>query len=126
MHDLQAMQCWLSKSTMPSGRVNSARVGQIVTHGASSQWLQRKTVKYRRTSGNLPFSTFLTQVRKFPKGTSCSALQATVQAWHPIQRRLSITKPYFMLVSEFDPEAERNPESIRTEVQKQSATPRAS
>ena len=39
------MQRLASKSTMPSGRFTSARVGQIVTQGASVQWLQRSTVK---------------------------------------------------------------------------------
>jgi hypothetical protein len=28
-----------------------------------------------------------------PTGTLCSDLQATVQAWQPIQRRLSMMKP---------------------------------
>ena len=45
MQALHPMQCRLSKSTMPSARVKSAPVGQIVTQGASSQWLQRSTVK---------------------------------------------------------------------------------
>jgi hypothetical protein len=37
MHDLQPMQRELSKSTMPSGRLKRATVGQIVTQGALSQ-----------------------------------------------------------------------------------------
>ena len=65
---------------MPSSRLNNALVGQIVTHGASVQWLQRITPKSRRESGNVPESTYLTQVRNWPSGTSCSVLQATVQA----------------------------------------------
>src|ERR1700730_4816456 len=44
----------------------------------------------------MPFSTYLTQVRLTPTGTSFSVLQATVQAWHPMHLRLSITKPYFI------------------------------
>jgi hypothetical protein len=46
----------------------------------------------RRVSGNTPFSTYFTQVRATPTGTSCSVLQATEQAWQPMQRRLSMTK----------------------------------
>ena len=45
MQALQPMQRSESKSTMPSSRLNSACVGQIETHGASSQWLQRSTEK---------------------------------------------------------------------------------
>ena len=77
---------------MPSCRWKSAVVGQISTQGASSQWLQRVTWKVRRVSGNTPFSMYFTQVRATPRGTSCSALQATEQAWQPMQRRLSIRK----------------------------------
>ncbi len=43
MHDLQPMHRESSKSMIPSDRRNSAVVGQIVTHGALSQWLQRST-----------------------------------------------------------------------------------
>ena len=84
MHDLQPMQRESSKSTMPSWRRNRAVVGQIATHGASSQWLHRLTEKNRRVSGNAPFSMYLTHVRLTPNGTSCSALHATVQAWQPM------------------------------------------
>ena len=45
MHDLQPMHRSPSKSTMPSGRRYSATVGQMVTQGALSQWLQRSTEK---------------------------------------------------------------------------------
>ena len=92
MQALQPMHRRGSKSTIPSRRLNSAVVGQISTQGASSQWLQRVTWKVRRVSGKTPFSTYLTQVRATPSGTSCSALQATEQAWQPMQRRLSIRK----------------------------------
>ncbi len=92
MQALQPMQRRRSKSTIPSGRRKSAVVGQISTQGASSQWLQRVTVKVRRVSGNSPFSTYLTQVRATPSGTSCSTLQATEQAWQPMHCRLSIRK----------------------------------
>jgi hypothetical protein len=64
-----------------------------LTQGASVQWLQRITPKDRVVSGNDPLSTYLTQVRNCPTGTSCSVLQATVQAWQPIQVRWSIAKP---------------------------------
>src|SRR5512132_340622 len=93
MHDLQPMQRLWSKSTMPSERLKSAVVGQISMHGASSQWLQRSTVKCRRVFGNSPFSMYFTQVRKTPSGTSCSCLHATVHAWQPMQRRWSMRKP---------------------------------
>jgi hypothetical protein len=92
MQALQPMQRRGSKSTIPSRRLKSAVVGQISTQGASSQWLQRVTWKVRRVSGKTPFSTYLTQVRATPSGTSCSALQATEHAWQPMQRRLSIRK----------------------------------
>jgi hypothetical protein len=36
----------------------------------------------------------LTQVRNWSSGMSCSVLQATVQAWHPMHVRWSIAKPY--------------------------------
>ena len=62
-------------------------------HGASSQWLHRITEKCRLTSGNVPVSMYFTQVRLTPKGTSCSALHATVQAWHPMQLSLSRRNP---------------------------------
>ena len=72
---------------MPSLRFSSALTGQIVTQGALVQWLQRRTAKCRLTAGKRPFSWYLTQVRKLPSGTSFSLLQATVQAWQPMQRR---------------------------------------
>ena len=62
-------------------------------HGASSQWLHRSTAKWRLVAGNAPFSMYLTQVRFTPTGTSCSSLQATVQAWQPMQRFWSMTNP---------------------------------
>ncbi len=74
------MQMSVSKSTMPSDRFCNARVGQIATQGASVQWLHRITEKNRLESGQAPFSMYFTQVRLTPRGTSCSVLQATVQA----------------------------------------------
>lgn len=74
------MQRSLSKSTIPSSRLNSACVGQIFTHGASVQWLHRITPKDRVVSGNSPLSTYFTQVRNCPTGTSFSVLHATVHA----------------------------------------------
>ena len=81
---------------MPSGRLSSAVTGQIVTQGASVHWLHRRTAKCRFTCGKAPTSVYLTQVRKSPTGTSFSDLQATVQAWQPMQRRWSRTNPYCM------------------------------
>ena len=80
MQALQPMQSASSKSTTPLSSLNKAPVGQMVMHGASSQWLQRITEKWRSVSGKVPVSTYLTQVRFTPSGTSNSALQATVQA----------------------------------------------
>ena len=60
MHALHPMQASLSKSTIPSGRVNIAPVGQAATHGASSHWLQRVTWKARLACGKTPTSTLLT------------------------------------------------------------------
>src|SRR5262245_14867006 len=96
MHARQPMQASRSRSTMPSARFSSAFTGQIVTHGAFEQWLQRNTAKWRFTAGKRPFSWYLTHVRKLPTGTSFSALHATVHAWQPMQRRWSIRKPYCM------------------------------
>jgi hypothetical protein len=76
-----------------SERVTGTRTGQISTQGASARWLQRCTVNVRRVSGNNPSSTNLTQVRFTPRGTACSDLQTTVQAWHPMHVRLSMTNP---------------------------------
>ena len=64
----------------PVGPPVERTVGQIVTHGASSQWLQRGTRKCRRVAGNGPFSTYFTHVRTAPRGTRFSSLHATVQA----------------------------------------------
>ena len=81
---------------MPSFRVYSAVTGQISTQGASSQWLHRMTEKCLDVFGYVPFSMYFTQVRLTPRGTSCSALHATVQAWHPMHFLLSMMKPYCM------------------------------
>ena len=94
MHDLQPMQRSLSKSTMPSARLKSAWVGQISTHGASSQWLQRITPNERRVSGNDAAVDVLHPGAELTRrGTSFSVLQATVQAWQPMHVRWSIAKP---------------------------------
>jgi len=77
---LQPMQMLVSKSTMPSERLNKADVGQIVTQGASVQWLHRIIEKDRSVSGHFPLSTYLTHVRFTPSGTWCSVLHATVHA----------------------------------------------
>jgi hypothetical protein len=60
MHALQPMHARLSKSTIPSGRLYIAVVGQAATQGASSHWLQRVTWKERRTCGKVPTSTAFT------------------------------------------------------------------
>ena len=65
----------------------------MVTQGASSQWLHRRTAKYRRVCGKRPRSTYFTQVRKAPSGTWFSSLHATVQAWQPMHLRWSMTNP---------------------------------
>ena len=65
----------------------------MVMQGASSHWLHRMTEKCRSVSGKTPVSTYLTQVRLTPIGTSCSLLHATVQAWQPMQLPESSTKP---------------------------------
>jgi len=96
MQDLQPIQRFLSKSTMPSSRKNKASTGQISTQGASVQWLQRITEKSRRVCGNSPFSTCFTQVLLTPTGTKCSDLQAVVQAWQPMHFLLSMINPYFI------------------------------
>src|SRR5918992_4732956 len=95
MHALQPMQMRLSKSTMPSGRLNIAAVGQAATHGACAHWLQRVTWCARRACGHTPTSTCLTYVRVTPRGTRFSDLQAVVQAWQPMQRVWSSTLPHF-------------------------------
>jgi len=84
MHDLHPIHLLVSKSTMPSDRLYKADVGQIVTHGASVQWLHRMTENDRLVSGQVPFSTYLTHVRFTPSGTWCSVLHATVHAWQPM------------------------------------------
>jgi hypothetical protein len=70
-----------------------AEVGQAVTHGASSHWLQRVTWKARLACGNTPTSTDFTNVLVTPSGTSFSDLHAVVQAWQPMQRLWSMTLP---------------------------------
>ena len=93
MHALQPMQLSSWKSTTPFFARNSADVGQIVMHGASSHWLQRMTEKWRLTFGNEPVSMYFTHVRFTPSGTSCSLLHAIVQAWQPMHESLSSRKP---------------------------------
>jgi hypothetical protein len=80
MQALQPMHADLSKSTMPSSRLNIADVGHAVTHGASVHWLHRVTWKLRRASGNTPTSTDFTYVRVTDSGTSFSDLHAVVHA----------------------------------------------
>jgi hypothetical protein len=91
MQALQPMHEDLSKSTIPSGRVNIAAVGHAATQGASSHWLQRVTWNARRACGNVPTSTLLTKVLVTDRGTSFSDLQAVVHAWQPMHLLWSIT-----------------------------------
>ena len=93
MQLLQPMQIFGFTSTIPFAPFCSAPVGQIVTHGAAVHWLQRRTANERLTAGNSPSSVYLTQVRKLPTGTWFSLLHATVQAWQPMHREWSMTKP---------------------------------
>ena len=97
MHALQPMQLASSKSTTPLGARYSAEVGQMAMQGASSHWLHRITVNVRVASGKVPVSTYFTQVRLTPRGTSCSLLQATVQAWQPMQLALSSRNPNLVI-----------------------------
>jgi hypothetical protein len=69
MQALHPMQAAGSTSTMPSGRLSSARTGQIVMQGALVHWLQRRTANERFTEGNVPSSVYFTHVRKLPTGT---------------------------------------------------------
>jgi hypothetical protein len=69
MQALHPIQLLVSKSTMPSDRLNKAEVGQIATHGASEQWLHRMMENERSALGHVPLSTYFTQVRLTPRGT---------------------------------------------------------
>ncbi len=69
MQDLQPMQASWFRSMIPSGRRNSAPVGQMVSQGASAHWLHSTGKKERPTLGNTPFSTDLTQQRLTPTAT---------------------------------------------------------
>ena len=77
----------------PVAHIFLNRVGQIWAHGASSHWLQSTGKKWRLVFGYVPLSTCLTQQRQTPSGIWCSDLHATVQAWQPMQARLSMAKP---------------------------------
>ena len=80
MQARQPMHTSPYRSTMPSVRLKSARVGQMVTQGALLHWLQRTGKKSRRVAGKVPCSTVFTQQRFTPIGIWCSALQAIVHA----------------------------------------------
>ena len=45
MHALHPMQMLLSKSTIPSGRLNIAAVGHAATQGGDSHWLQPRDLE---------------------------------------------------------------------------------
>ncbi len=93
MHALQPMQTLLSNSTMPSARWNIASVGQMRTQGGIGAVIAARDLEMAAGVGIAPVSTYLTQVRYTPRGTSFSLLQAVEQAWQPMHLRLSMTNP---------------------------------
>ena len=80
-------------TTRPKSCTWLAPVGQQVTHGGRSQWLQRSEVMVRCRSGIAPSSRWLIQSRQWPSGTSFSVLHATTQSMQPTHCRVSITMP---------------------------------
>ena len=93
MHALQPMQRACRSRRCRPARRYIAVVGQAVTHGASSHWLQRVTWKRAARLGNVPDVDVLDVRAVTPSGTSFSDLQAVVQAWQPMQRVWSMTFP---------------------------------
>jgi hypothetical protein len=96
MHAAHPMHRSRSMSTMPLSSTCSALTGQLRTQGAFSQWLQRMGVNARFTSGNTPWSTYLTRSRQLLTGTLFSDLHATSQALQPMHASRSTRKPRFM------------------------------
>jgi hypothetical protein len=70
-----------------------APVGQHVTQGALSQWLQRSERISIFRFGYVPDTSVVIQSRQKPCGTSFSVAQATTQSMQPTQRVVSITIP---------------------------------
>jgi hypothetical protein len=83
----------VTSTAWPKGSTWLAPVGQQVTHGGASQWLQRSDRISWRTVGNVPRVSYAIQSRLKPSGTSFSVLHATTQSMQPTQRRVSITMP---------------------------------
>ena len=84
---------WSTSTTLPKSWTWLAPVGQQLTHGGRSQWLQRSEVIVSRRSGIVPSSRWLIQSRQKPSGTSFSVLQATTQSMQPTHWRVSMTIP---------------------------------
>jgi len=79
---------------MPSGRFFIApgiTAFAASTHGALSHCMQFVGMKTRATFGYSPNSTSRTVRYVTPGGRLFSATQATLQALHPMQRRVSMT-----------------------------------
>src|SRR5512139_2425073 len=70
-----------------------APVGQQVTQGGLSQWLQRSERISSERLGNSPRVSVTIQSRQCPWGTSFSVWQATTQSMHPTHFRVSMTIP---------------------------------
>src|SRR5664280_2126752 len=94
MHALQPEHLlWLTRTTPPSFTW-LAPVGQLLTHGASVQWLQRSDRISAARSGNSPRTSSTTQSRQKPSGTSFSALHERTHALQPTQSRVSAVIAY--------------------------------
>jgi len=89
---LTPMQRSELKSTMPSLRWYIAVNRTDGDARPALAVVAARDLKYTPRVGNTPFSTYLTHVRLTPTGTWFSVLHATVQAWHPMHLRLSMTK----------------------------------
>ena len=76
MQDLQPMQRSPLKSTMPSARLYSATVGQIVTQGGVGAVVAAQHCEEAPRIGELAFLDILDPGAKRPRGTSFSDLQA--------------------------------------------------
>ncbi len=93
MHALQPMQRSAVTLTMPSSETWLAPVGQQVTQGGFSQWLQRSERISIVRSGNVPRTSVVIQSRLKPTGTLFSVSQATTQSMQPTHLRVSMTIP---------------------------------
>ena len=75
------MQWGFSRGGSTSGWTH----GDFVKDGGARAWLHPVKMYFPLMAGYVPSSTYLTDVRKLLTGTSFSDLQATVQAWQPMQ-----------------------------------------